>query len=303
MRAVVADGRGGAQIREVPEPAPGPEEVLVDVSAFSLNRGEFHRLKSAPEGWRPGWDFAGKAATGPQAGDVVYGWAAGGAWAERVAVPATSLAAVPDATPPEQLAALPTAALTALRMLRVAPGALGRKVAITGASSGVGRFAVQLAHLAGAEVTAIVSRPERAAGLRELGAGQVAVGLDGISGPQFDLALDAVGGEYPARLATLLTLSGTLVVYGNSSNQATVFQDVRDFYLGGLRRIQGFTVFSTFAAEPPARDLAHLARLVARGALDPGVEEVVDWTELPRSLERMGSRSVAGKLVLTIPSP
>ena len=71
-------------------------------------------------------------------------------------------------------AALPTAGLTALRILRLGPAILGRRVLITGASGGVGRFAIQLAHLGGAEVTALVGgNSSRAAGLRQLGADEV----------------------------------------------------------------------------------------------------------------------------------
>ncbi len=290
-------------MREVSDPVLVPGQALVAVAATSVNRGELWRLGSAAEGWRPGWDFAGTvveaAAEGPAVGARVVGIAVDKAWAERVAVPAGWLAELPDGVSFEQAAALPTAGLTALRMLRFEPGTLGRRVLVTGAAGGVGRFAVQLAHRGGAEVTAVVGRPERSQGLRALGAANVAIGLDGLSG-RYDLVLDAVGGEQSAKLATLLTAQGTLVIYGNSSGRPTVFEDIRDFYLGGLRRIQAFTIFTTLPINPPRPDLAYLARLVADGELNPHVDSVLQWTELTDALRRLEERSVAGKIVLRV---
>jgi NADPH2:quinone reductase len=303
LKALVADGRGMAEVREVPDPELAPGQALVAVAATSLNRGELWRLGSAPDGWRPGWDFAGTvvqaAGEGPAAGARVVGIALDKAWAERVAVPAGWLAELPDGVSFEQAAALPTAGLTALRMLRFEPGTLGRRVLVTGAAGGVGRFALQLAHRGGAEVTAVVGRPERAQGLRELGATSVAIGLDALSG-RYDLVLDAVGGDQFAKLAALLTAHGTLVIYGNSSGQPTIFQDIRDFYLGGLRRIQAFTIFTTLPINPPGTDLAYLARLVDDGELNPHVDSVLPWTQLGEALQRLAERSVAGKVVLRV---
>ncbi len=303
MKALVATGRGGAELREVPEPEPGHGDVLIEVAATSLNRGELNRLRGAAEGWRPGWDIAGTVleatAGGPGPGARVVGMADGAGWAERIALPASRVAELPGGVGFEQAAALPTAAVTALRLLRLDPAPLGRRVVITGAAGGVGRFAVQLARRSGAETWAVVGRPERAAGLAELGADHVVVGIDELKGP-FDLILDAVGGDTMPRLAMLLGRTGLLVVYGNSSNQPSTFADVREFYLGGLRRIQGFTLFSSFPADPPARDLSYLAGLVASGELDPHVEAVMPWTDLEAGLERLDSRSLAGKLILKV---
>ena len=177
MRALVTDDSapGRIAIREVPEPVPGRDEVVVDVRAFSINRGEVRMLWTAPDGWRPGWDFAGVLRSdvegGPRAGTRVVGIRQGETWAERVAVPADCIADIPDGVTFGQAAALATAGVTAPRILRLGPAILGRRVLVTGASGGVGRFAIQLAHLGGAEVTALVSGGStRAAGLTELGA-------------------------------------------------------------------------------------------------------------------------------------
>ena len=127
MRALVADSSapGGIPWRDVPEPVPLPGEVLVEVRAFSLNRGELTMLGSASDGWRPGWDFAGMlhsdVAGGPRAGTRVMGIGQGGAWAQRITVPQTWIAELPDSVSFADAAARPTAGLTALRTLRLGP--------------------------------------------------------------------------------------------------------------------------------------------------------------------------------------
>jgi NADPH:quinone reductase len=303
MRALVADGHGGLGIGQAPEPSRSRQEAIIEVHATSLNRGELTRVTSAAGGWRPGWDCAGvvvePGADGPPAGVRVVGIAAGGAWAERVAAPAGWLAELPPELSFATAAALPTAGLTALRMLRLGTCTLGRRVLVTGAAGGVGRYAVQLAHLGGAHVTAIVGRPERARGLRELGADQVVTGTSDPAG-RFDLILESAGGESLARHATMLDPDGTLVIFGNSSNQPTVFSDIRDVYLGGARRLQSFDVFHSCTVEEPNRDLAYLCELVMRRILDPGINAEVAWTEVGTALERLRNREVHGKIVLTL---
>ncbi len=113
----------------------------MDVRAFSINRGEMRMLGTATDGWRPGWDFAGilrsDVENGLRAGARVVGIRRGGSWAERVAVHEGWIAELPDGVSFAQGAALPTAGLAALRMLRMGPSILGRRVLVTGASGGV----------------------------------------------------------------------------------------------------------------------------------------------------------------------
>ena len=303
MRALVADSSapGRIALRDVPEPVPAPDEVLVEVRAFSINRGELRMLGTAADGWRPGWDFAGILQSdvehGPRAGARVVGIRQGGAWAERVAVSQDWMAELPDRVSFDQAAALPTAGLTALRILRLGPAILGRRVLVTGASGGVGRFAIQLAHLGGAEVTALVSSSSAwAAGLRELGADDVVSDSAQLRG-RFDLILESVGGDSLGRLVTMVDPQGTLVMFGNSSNEPTTF-DVRDVCNDALIRLLGFELF--FGGDPFGRDLAYLAALVAERKLDPQLAGELSWEEMPEALKQLQNRDVAGKVALSL---
>ena len=167
MLAIVNTPGGTApvELREVPEPQPAPNEALVEVRAFSLNRGELRLFQIRPEGWRPGQDISGvvvQAAadgSGPAAGARVVALTDNAGWAQRAAVPAHRMAVLPDNVRFEDAAALPVAGLTALRTLRHGAPLLGKRVLITGAAGGVGHLATQIAARSGARVTAVVGQP------------------------------------------------------------------------------------------------------------------------------------------------
>ena len=157
-------GAGPVEVREVPEPTPAANEALVEVRAFSLNRGELRLFQVRPEDWRPGQDIAGivlkQAAdgTGPAVGARVVALCDWEGWAERAAVPSHRIAPIADNVSFAAAASLPVAGLTALRALRHGAPLLGKRVLIAGAAGGVGNLAVQLAARSGVRVTAIVGR-------------------------------------------------------------------------------------------------------------------------------------------------
>lgn len=181
MRALVYAPDAPANLRfdEVAEPSPTESQALIDVHAIALNFGELHFIDQMRRpGEVPGWDSAGvvvRAAadgSGPQVGARVVGFGGEAGWAERRVVSTDNLAELPEFVEFEDAAALPVAGVTALQALRALGPIVGRRVLVTGASGGVGRFAVQLAARAGAHVVAAVGSAPRGEGLAELGAAE-----------------------------------------------------------------------------------------------------------------------------------
>ncbi|HEY3353472.1 MAG TPA: zinc-binding dehydrogenase [Polyangia bacterium] len=307
MLALVATGdpRTRVELKDVPEPAPGRDEALVDVKAVSLNRGEVRALATAQAGWRPGWDVAGVVAqpaadgSGPPAGTRVVGLVRGNGWAQRVAVPTRTLAPLPPAVSFASAATLPVAGLTALRALALHGVLLGQRVLVTGAAGGVGRFAVQLAARGGAHVTGVAASSERGAGLDRLGAATVVTEIP-LAGPPYDCILESVGGASLGRALERVAPSGTIVTFGNSSGEKTTF-DATAFYRTPGARLHALLVFVEVERRGSAvRDLTTLAGLVADKALDPQISLEASWRDPAGALEALIARKVRGKAVLHV---
>ena len=305
MKAMTATGRPGpsVELAAVDQPQPRPDEALVKVEAYSVNRGETFQLEAPRPDWRPGKDVAGlvvQAAadgSGPAAGTRVVGHPPQGGWAEYVAVPTSSLAELPDTVPAVTAAALPLAGLTALRLLHVTRSAAGRRVLMTGASGGVGHYFVELAAAAGLEITAVSSSAERGARLLELGAARVVPSIQDADGP-FDVVLESIGGPNLAAALAKLARRGTLVWFGQASRQPATL-DFFDFFAGpesaAIRHFHYADSDSTYG-----QDLQTLVRLVAADRLHPEIGLVADWTETAEVLTRLRDRGVRGNAVLTI---
>jgi NADPH2:quinone reductase len=305
MRALVydPDADHGLELGEVPEPDPGPSEARVRVAAMSLNFADvaFLQDRQTP-GAVPGFDASGVViaaaadGSGPPAGTrvVTFGWS--GAWAEQRSVDTAEMAIVPDGVDLGIAAAIPVAGVTALRALRQLGSLVGRRVLITGASGGVGRFAVQLAAGAGADVVAVVGSPERGEGLTALGAAEVVVGVDSVSGPVYG-ALDNVGGRTLAEVFALLEPGGSVQSVGMASLEPTTIDFEQARLRGGDTRIETFAVGPGFG-----RDLAFLVGLVASGELDPQVGWRGPWEKAADAAAALVGRKVRGKAVLDVSS-
>jgi NADPH:quinone reductase-like Zn-dependent oxidoreductase len=306
-RAVVVDPDSPARlvIRSVPDPAPDRNEAIVRVRAISLNRGEVRRSTMAAAGWRPGWDLAGeveRAATdgsGPRAGARVVGIVLEGAWAERVAVPTHSLAELPAKVTFSQAATFPVAGLTALHALMKGGLLLGRRVLVTGATGGVGDFAVQLARLAGAHVTATARRADQTAALRQLGAHEVVVGDEIPASPKYDLIVESVGGKTLGTALAALERGGVCVTLGVSASSEVTF-DARTFFISGRATLYGLYLFTEFGVQPAWVGLKQLGELVAAGQLSPHISVEKSWSEIAPVAQDLMARRYPGKAVLTV---
>lgn len=310
MQAVVADPHHAERlvIRDVPAPSPAPSEAMVRVAAISLNRGETRRAFQSETAWQPGWDAAGvveQAAadgSGPPAGARVVGLVRSGAWAQQVAIPTQALAELPEAVSFAQAATLPVAGLTALYALKHGGLLLHRSVLITGATGGVGDFAVQLARLAGARVVGHVRRREQVAEVKQAGADEVIVGGDLSGAPDvgpYDLIIDSVGSKTLATALTQLTKGGTCVTLGVSAGAEVTF-DVAQFFRVGRRALYGFILFEEFGDDPASDGLARLAGLAATGRLRPNISVEAPWTEIAGVAQQLIDRRYPGKAVLHV---
>ena len=305
MRGYITDPNapGGLRLGELEDPSPAPNEAVIAVRAFGVNRGELSLLARRPDGWTPGQDVSGVIArpapdgTGPAAGTRVVGMADHGGWAEQVAVPLHRLAVIPDSVSFADACALPVAGLTALRSLRTGGALIGRRVLVTGATGGVGHFAVQLARVAGAHVAALVSVADRVRAAEALGANEVFVGVVGEAAP-YDLVLDGVGGAVLVDALHHVGKDGMVTTYGMAAGESSTIS-FTDFPRTSHARLMGFFIYETDESTF-GEDLGLLAGLLGDGRLIVESSTRRDWSETLEALAELRDRKVVGKVTLTI---
>lgn len=303
MQALIYDPAAPHRLRlgTAPDPVPTPSQVLVQVAAVSFNFGEIaYRPPDGKPGHVSGWDAAGVVVqpaadgSGPTTGTrvVTFGWS--GAWAELRAADTTELAVVPESVDLGLASALPVAGVTALQAVRRLGPLIGRRVLVTGASGGVGRYAVQLSARAGAHVVASVGSPARAEGLRELGAAEIVMGPENMKGRVYGV-LDNVGGQQLAQAFYQLVDDGVIQAIGKASMEPTTidFEEARTHSLRG--RIENFNVSTPFG-----NDLAFLVGLLATGELNAQVGRREPWNRAAEAADALVARRVAGKVVLDL---
>lgn len=322
MKAIAVEQYGTPDVmkfKDVEKPAPKDHEVLVKIHAAALNMFDWHLLTAdiflvrlnaglfKPKYKIPGADMSGrveavgKDVTQFKVGDEVYGDLAAsgcGSFAEYVAVPEKALALKPVNLTFEEAAAYPMAAVTALQGLRD-QGKLqpGQKVLIQGASGGVGSFAVQIAKVLGAEVTAVCSARNMDQ-VRSLGADHV---IDYAkedftrNGKQYDLIF-AVNGYHPINdYKRALSPKGIYVAAGGSMRQ--IFESLlRSSFVSEKNGRQ----LGVLTAKPKQEDLIYLKGLTEAGRVKPVIDKRYPLNETAQALRYLGEGHARGKVVITV---
>jgi len=322
MKAIAYDKYGSFDVlalRDIDKPAAKENEVLVRVRAVSLQIGDCFGVRGAPYMMRmytgllkptwgvPGFDFAGQVeamgngARQFKAGDEVFG-SSQAACAEYAVAREDQLVPKPAGLSLGEAAAIPTAALTALRGLRdVGKVQVGQKVLINGASGGVGHFAVQIAKaLLGAEVTGVCST-KNVEMVRSIGADHV---IDyrkedfTQGGKRYDVILDNVENRSLSDVRRVLTPSGTLVLNSGTGARG----------IGMLVRLAKPLVLSPFSRQslrrylvkPNQADLVFLRDLAEAGKLRPVIHRTYPLSETAAALAYIEAGHAAGKVVVTM---
>ena len=317
-----ADGSELEQ-REVPAPQPGAGKLLVRLEAASLNRGEFvaaHGQSGDKQEWKPmGGEGAGEVvAIGPdvqgfQLGDRVMGRCAG-AFAQMAVMEATEAIAVPPSLSWEAAAAVPLTFLVAFDML-VLQGRLrtGEWLLVNGVSSGVGLASLQLGKALGARVIGTSGSEEKLSRLKAFGL-DVAIRtraadfaprvMDVTGGHGADLVVNAVGGSVFAENLRAMAFEGRLATVGYVDGQLHADLDLAALH---AKRLALFGVSNKLrskaqrAAAVP-RFAAEVLPHVAAGRIEPLVDRVYPFEQLPQAKAAMESGAHVGKIVLRIPT-
>jgi NADPH:quinone reductase-like Zn-dependent oxidoreductase len=325
MKAIVQDRYGGPDVLEfsdIDQPIPNDNQVLVQVQAAGLHRGDWHLMTGLPYlirlvvpdlGLRKpkvpvrGMDLAGRVeAVGPnvtrfQPGDEVFGWA-DGAFAEYAAAPEDQLTPKPANLSFEQAAAVPTSGFAALQGLRdsgeIQPG---QQVLIIGAAGAVGLYAVQLAKTFGAQVTGVASTTQLDL-VRSVGADEVIdyTRDDVTDGTRrWDLILDTAGHRSLSQLRRALTPRGTLVIVGSEGRGRWLGGFDRSLRAPLLARLVGQRL-RMLASKPGQQDLQTLRELLEAGKLTPVIDRTYPLGDVPEAIRQMVEGHTRGKLVITV---
>lgn len=311
ITAVVAttDGSGIVNRSQITLREPFSNEAVVKVSAFSVNRGECRRAQRSDTAIQIGWDFVGKVerqaagGSGPAPGTRVVGFSTRmEGWAEKVCINTNYICPIPDAVSDAQASTLPVAGLTALHAVEGGSCILGDKILVTGATGGVGLFAVQLAHLSGADVFAQVRRPEQVAFVQSLAPCTPVVSSKGEgvedAGP-FRLVVDGVSGGVLNAGIRALAPHGMAVCYGVTA-EPEIGLEVQHFMTRGLAQITGFHLYAKSETHPPRDHLARLLRLMETGRLTCPLGREASWEEIDFVAQELIDRKFSGKAVLHI---
>ena len=321
MRAIVYRKNGPPEVlslEEIGMPVPGELEVLIRVRAAAANPLDFHLMNGGPllmrlllgggKLKRPGVDAAGVVETvGPgvtqfKPGDAVFGTCRG-AFAEYAIAKEENLALKPENLSFEDAAACPVAALTALQGLRD-KGRLqaGQSVLINGASGGVGTFAVQIARVLGAKVTAVCSA-RNAELVRSLGAERVIdyTQADFTAGPErYDVIFDLAGNQSFSACKHVLRPHGIVVgggILGGPTSMTVMFGGL---ILTLIQSLFSREKFTTFMAKANPGDLTLIGEWLSNGKIKSVIDRRYTLAQVPEAMAYQGTWRARGKLVVIV---
>ncbi len=323
MHAVVITEPGGPDVlrwSEVPDPVPGPGEVLVDVAASAVNRADMMQRQGfydPPKGASryPGLECSGTIAevsegvTGWQPGEQVCALLAGGGYAEKVAVPAGQLLPVPKTTSLVEAAALPETVCTVYANVFLGARLTeGETLLVHGGGSGIGTTAIQLGKQAGATVAVTAGSREKLDACRELGA-DILINyrednfaeklMELTDGHGADVILDIIGAGYLARNIAALAPDGRIANIGLQQGRKAEL----DF--GALMAKRGTIMSTTLRARPAAQKASIVAAvkenvwpLVEAGLVRPVIHTELPMAQADEAHRLMTASTHTGKIVL-----
>ncbi len=324
MRAVVLTEHGGPEVltvAEVPDPTPGPDEVLVEVAATALNRADLLQRRGRYPGPPmdheiPGMELSGRVVDRGErvsswtVGDPVMGIVGGGAYAEKIAVHERQLVGTPTSVDLVDAAAIPEVFITAWDAL-VRQGGLtsGRVALVHAGASGVGTAAIQIARAVGATVIVTASTGKVDA-CRALGADLavdytaddfVARVKEHTEGRGVDVVLDVVGGDYLARNLDALAVGGTIVQVGVMADAMATFP------LGALLPKRARLIGTVLRSRPIEEKIAvtqqfrrEVLPLFDSGALAPVIDSRYPLDQIADAHRHMESNVNIGKIVVEL---
>jgi len=317
VRVLAPTGPDGVEVVDVPEPTPGPDDVVVEVHRVGvsfpdllLSRGEY-QLKPEPP-FTLGVDFAGVVVSGPdgfEPGQRVAGVGPYGGAAELVAHPAMFTFALPDVLTLDEGAALPMNYLTAqFALAKRGDLRAGETVLVHGAAGGVGTASIQVAKGYGARVVAVVSTEEKAAVARTAGADE-AILLDGFKdavadltgGKGVDVVVDVVGGSVFTDSLRSLAPQGRLLVVGFAAGQGIPEVKVNRLLLNNVDvRGVGWGAYAMVRPGYMQEQWAELVPMMESGVVKPPVGGTYDLGGFRQALLDMEARRTLGKSVVRV---
>jgi len=323
MRVAQISEFGGLEalrVQDVDEPRPGPGEILIAVTAVSLNFSDTlvlrNRYQVTPElPYSPGAEIAGSVealGTGVaefKLGQRVVAFVGGNGCREKVVANASSAVAIPDGVSDEAASALPVTYGTALHGLkdrgRLQPG---ETVAVLGAAGGAGLAAIEIAKLMGARVIAVASSADKLALAREHGADEavnytsedVKTRLKALTSPKgVDVVYDPVGGDYAEASLRAIAWNGRYLVVGFASGTIPRMP-LNLVFLKGCAVVGVF--WPAFVEREPERHRANMVQLLEwceKGKIAPHIHARFPLSETAAALSLIEARKVTGKVIVT----